>query len=205
MSQTWITTAHSVTWWLFQCQETDWSQGRVYLGLLLLLSLCSSAFLSVLIKEWDWKKNQSFTCSSKSKCHTQWGLFGLLLGGYSPFFLYQHYNLNYHFSFLIPLLLFLIAQVNAMNVCGARSLKKSSANCFFSPGSQSRLASPPFASWQCLHVKWLHSWTVNSKACAPTAAWQEEVIFCMELKSLLSSSDLKNHFKKTFPPHIFWS
>lgn len=68
-----------------------------------------------------------------------------------------------------------------------------------------RLASHPFPCWQWLHVKWLHSWTVNSKACAPTAAWQEEVIFCVELSSLLSSSDLKNNFKKAFPPHIFSS
>lgn len=63
------------------------------------------------------------------------------------------------------------------------------------------LASPPFASWQWRHVKWLHSWTVNSKACAPTAAWQEEgVIFCMELNSFLSSSDLQIILQSLFLP-----
>lgn len=135
--------------------------------------------------------------------------FWVIVGWPQPLFSFP--TLSPNFLILIPLLLFLDspAQMNAMNACGARSLKKSSANWDFllegQSQSQPRLASSPFASWQCLHVKWLHSWTVNSKACAPTAAWQGEVIFCMELKSLLSSSGLKNHFKKTFPPHIFWS
>lgn len=146
----------------------------------------------------------------KSKWHSWWGLFGLLLGVIAPFFFLQPYN----FSALKPLLpLFsdwwrwwvqwMPVEPGLWRIAlqiGIFSWKVRVAE------SLPRLASPPFPSWQHLHVKWLHSWTVNSKACAPIAAWQEEeVIFCMELNSLLSASDfVKNTtFLKDFStPHL---
>lgn len=105
MSQTWITTEHSVTWWLFQCQATDLSQGRVCLGLLLLLSFCS-AFLSVLIKEWDWKKSEFYTFFQNPSGIPSEGFLGHYWVAIAPFFFPNLIILSTDFSTLIPLLLF---------------------------------------------------------------------------------------------------